>query len=492
MSLINVKNLTFAYEGSSDNVFENLSFQIDTSWKLGLTGRNGRGKTTLLKLLMGKYRYSGEITSSVQFQYFPFSVKNEKLSVLENALLMFPELQQWELEAELSRLELDSDIINRSFYLLSKGEQTKVMLAILFLKENNFLLIDEPTNHLDIKGRETVSRYLKRKKGFILVSHDRDFLDGCIDHILSINRNGVEVCRGNFSDWYERKKAEDRRELAQNQRLKSQIDELKKSAEEKSLWSDKVERTKYGTKNSGLKPDRGYIGRKSAKMAKRSKAVQRNVETALEEKSKLLKNIEKADDLKISQPVYHSQCLLSLKDVSVFYSGKQICSGVTFSVNKGERVAVLGKNGSGKSSILKLITFGGIDYKGELIKGRQLKISYVSQDTSFLKGSLRDYAKERAIDESLFKAILRKLDFSREQFEKSMENYSQGQKKKVLIAGSLCEKAHLLVWDEPLNYIDIISRIQIEELLLSSKPAILFVEHDKSFCDRTATKKVFI
>ncbi len=122
--------------------------------------------------------------------------------------------------------------------------------------------------------------------------------------------------------------------------------------------------------------------------------------------------------------------------------------------------------------------------------GSGLKISYVSQDTSFLSGNLSDFAMEHDIDESLFKAILRKLDFSREQFAKDISDFSGGQKKKILIAKSLCEKAHLHIWDEPLNFIDVISRMQIEELLLEFKPTILFVEHDNAFCENIATKTV--
>jgi lincosamide and streptogramin A transport system ATP-binding/permease protein len=117
-------------------------------------------------------------------------------------------------------------------------------------------------------------------------------------------------------------------------------------------------------------------------------------------------------------------------------------------------------------------------------------ISYVPQDASFLAGRLSDFASEHKLDESLFKAILRKLDFSRAQFEKDMRDFSGGQKKKVLIAKSLCEKAHLYVWDEPLNFIDVFSRMQIEELLLSCRSTVLFVEHDSAFVDAVATKKV--
>ena len=159
-------------------------------------------------------------------------------------------------------------------------------------------------------------------------------------------------------------------------------------------------------------------------------------------------------------------------------------------MDRGDRVALLGPNGSGKSSVLKLVRGEGLSYTGTFQKGSRLLISYVSQDTSLLRGSPKDFAQESGIDESLFKAILRKLDFSRAQFEKDMGDYSGGQKKKVLIAKSLSEPSHLLVWDEPLNFIDVISRIQIQELLLSFKPTILFVEHDSSFCRSVATKAV--
>jgi len=140
--------------------------------------------------------------------------------------------------------------------------------------------------------------------------------------------------------------------------------------------------------------------------------------------------------------------------------------------------------------LIKLLLGEEIAHDGTVRRGSQLRISYVSQDTSDLKGDLKDYAREYGVDESLFKSILRKLDFSRIQFEKDIASYSGGQKKKVLIARSLCEQAHLHVWDEPLNFVDVLSRMQIEELLLEHAPTLLFVEHDRQFCDRIATKTV--
>ncbi|MGO4276455.1 ATP-binding cassette domain-containing protein, partial [Paenibacillus sp. TAF58] len=160
MSTINVSNLTFAYEGSYDNIFENVSFQMDTDWKLGFTGRNGRGKTTFLQLLLGKHEYSGHISSQVEFEYFPFHVERKESLTYEVIEDIFPDYEHWQLIREFSLLKVSEDVLYRPFNSLSNGEQTKVLLATLFIKENSFLLIDEPTNHLDMNARKLVSQYL--------------------------------------------------------------------------------------------------------------------------------------------------------------------------------------------------------------------------------------------------------------------------------------------------------------------------------------------
>ncbi|MFC4101434.1 Lsa family ABC-F type ribosomal protection protein [Paenibacillus xanthanilyticus] len=490
MSLINVSNLSFAHEGSYDPIFENVSFQIDTDWKLGFTGRNGRGKTTFMNLLLGKYEYDGAISANVGFDYFPFPVANKEQNTIDVVAEIYPDYEHWELLRELSLLKVDDDVLYRPFESLSNGEQTKVLLAALFLKENRFLLIDEPTNHLDMEARGLVSDYLKSKRGYILVSHDRAFLDNCVDHILSINRTNIDIQRGSFSDWWANKERQDNYELAENDKLKKDIRRLSEAAKRTSTWSDEVEKTKNGTRNSGSKVDKGYIGHKAAKMMKRSKSIESRQHTAIEEKSKLLKNIEQADSLKIAQLNYHKQQLVELDRVSIDYGGRTVCREISFVIEKGDRIAMSGKNGSGKSSLIKLICGEPISHAGTFRVGSQLKISYVSQDTSHLHGDLKDFARQHGIDESLFKSILRKLDFARVQFEKDIASFSGGQKKKVLLAKSLCEPAHLHIWDEPLNFIDVISRMQIEELLLEHEPTILFVEHDREFCENIATKIV--
>lgn len=486
MSLIQVSNLTFGYDGSDEMVFENVSFQIDTNWKLGFTGRNGRGKTTFLNLLMGKYEYRGSISASVDFSYFPYEVEEKSAMALETVERMYPEYEYWRVAKEMAALQLDEQVLYRPYNTLSNGEQTKLQLAVLFSKENNFLLIDEPTNHLDIRGRELVSHYLHSKKGFILVSHDRAFLDGCVDHILSINKAEIQVCRGNFSTWMENKQRQDEFELAQNLRLKKEISRLQETAREKAKWSDRVEATKIGFGPC----DRGYIGHKAEKMMTRSKAIEKRQNAAIEEKSKLLKNIERSDELKIIHTAYPTNRLVELKNVDICYEKVPVCRNVSFEILQGDRIAIQGANGCGKSSIMKLICGEEIPYTGQFWKGNGLKISYVSQDTAHLQGRISDLAKDSGVEESLFLAMLAKLDVPKRQMERDMALLSAGQKKKVLLALSISQRANLYIWDEPMNYIDVISRMQIEEVLLSSQPTILFVEHDRAFCENVATKIV--
>ncbi len=489
MSLINISDLTFGYDGSAENVFENINIQLDTNWKLGLVGRNGRGKTTLMKLLTGELPSGGSISAKVDFEYFPYTVINANCFTVDVIREIAPNAEDWEIYREMSLLKMNSDIDYQLFSTLSGGEQAKAMLVGLFLRKNAFLLIDEPTNHLDIDGRHALGEYLSRKKGFIIISHDRKFLDMCTDHIMSINRCNIDVQKGNYSDWQRSKDMQDGFELAQNEKLKKEIKHLEKAAKRTAEWSDKAEKAKIGfdpvkvEKSTGRRP---YEGAKSKKIMSRSTSISERRERAVHEKEKLLRNIEQTADLRIQSLPFHSQKLVQLENIAVSYDGKKICDNVNLTVMQGQRIAVIGGNGCGKSSILKLICGNDIQYTGNIVKNGQLKISCVPQKTDHLHGTLKEYAESLEIDFSLFLVILRKLDFSREMFEQNIENYSAGQKKKVLIAGSLCEKAHLYVWDEPLNYIDVISRIQIESMILASSASIIFVEHDETFCEKIA------
>lgn len=492
MSQISVNELSFYYDGSYDPVFENVSFQIDTDWKLGFVGRNGRGKTTFLKLLMKEYEYRGTISASAVFDYFPYQVKDLIKNTMDVIEEICPDYELWKVMKEMNLLQVEGDVLYREFASLSHGERTKVLLGVLFSRDNHFLLIDEPTNHLDMETRELVMDYLNHKKGFILVSHDRWFLDGCTDHTLAVNKSDIEVVKGSFSVWCENKKKQDAFELAENEKLKKEAARLRNAAKQTGKWADDVESTKIGRKSMDYERRREYVGEKSRKMQMRRKNLERRQNAAIEEKEGLLNNIESEEVLKLAVLQHHKKRIAAVDDLGINYGERQIFNHLGFAIDQGECIVISGKNGCGKSSVLKLFLGENIPHTGTVETASGLVVSYVSQDTGWLEGGLQEFIEEHHLPESLFLAILRKLDFGREQFGKRLEDYSEGQKKKVLIAKSLSQPAHLYVWDEPLNFIDIFSRIQIEELIRKYRPTLLMAEHDKTFVEHIGAKVIHI
>lgn len=483
MALIDIRNLTFEYPGSLKPIFEDLDLQLDTNWKLGFIGRNGYGKTTFLKLLMDKYSYEGSIIKPVPMVYFPFSIEKYDMVTLELLQTLQPNFEQWKLQREMNLLEVDEDTLYRPFSTLSGGEQTKIFLALLFAEEERFLLIDEPTNHLDSHGRDVVARYLDNKKGFILVSHDREFINSIVDHILSIEKSKIVLQKGTYDTWEQNKNLEDQYELEKNQKLRKEIRRLRQSAREKALWSDKVESTKIG---SGP-VDRGYIGHMAAKMMKRSKNIEKRYEKAIEEKEKLLKNIEIIEPLQMNILNHHSKYYISAEDFSIAYENNIVFEPVSFTIEAGDCIVFRGDNGSGKTSIIKAILGEDVPWSGKLQIAKGITISYVPQKFSYISGNINEFVNRENLDKTKFLTILRKLGFSRSQFDIPIENFSMGQKKKIFLAKSICEEAHLFIWDEPLNYIDVISRIQIENMILKYSPTMILVEHDRRFIDKVAT-----
>ena len=422
--------------------------------------------------------------------YFPFPLHWDDTPALEALERRFPDLEEWRLFRELNLLETDPELLYRPLATLSGGERVKLQLAALFQQPERYLLIDEPTDHLDLAGRAAVSRYLRRQKGFLLVSHDRAFLDGCVDHILSLNRQTIDVQQGNFSSWWENKRRQDAWEQAEHQRLQRDIRRLDEAARRTAAWSDKVEASKYGPSDSGGAVDLGFVGHRAAKMMKRAKAVEARRREAAEEKAALLQNVESADPLKLHPLAHPKRRLAEAADLAPCYGGRPVCAPVSFTLEQGECLALTGRNGAGKSTLLKLLAGQAIPHTGRLTLAHSLVVSVVPQDTSGLAGSLTGYAQESGVDLTRFLTLLRKLGFTRAQFEKDMASYSAGQKKKVLLARSLCQSAHLYLWDEPLNYIDLFSRMQLEDLLLEYRPTLVLVEHDQDFLDAVAGRQL--
>lgn len=402
MTDISLKNVSFSYYGSLRPIFNQINLSFDTNWKIGLIGRNGIGKTTLLKMLTKELEYTGVITISTTCFYFPPTIKNQDLTCLE-IYRQSSEEEEWKFIRELNLLGLDLRVLDQPLSLLSPGERMKVLLGILFTKEDAFVLIDEPTNHLDSLGRKVVSEYLRQKRqGFMVISHDREFLDGCIDHVLAINRNSIEIQSGNYSTWYQNKLQKDQLEFNENHKLIKEISRLKDASKETKQWSDRIENTKNGHKISGIKPDKGYIGHQSAKMMKKSKNLIKRQEKLIEEKERLLKDIELQENLFLHPLTYPKKEFIKVNHLSFNYGDKNILQDLSFVIKRGDRISINGENGSGKSTLFNCL-IGKLEVESSMIlKPKDLKISYVPQEIKNLKGSFKEYIRSKEIDLKTF------------------------------------------------------------------------------------------
>lgn len=261
MAKIYIKNVSFAYKTFYNPVFLNITITIDTKWRLGIIGRNGRGKTTLLKLIQGQLNPDrGEIFSEISTEYFPYQYNgkyNLTMDVIKECIgglrtleeeLDNPEILEQYLERdgfimegrikrEIKRIGLPEKVLERNFETLSGGEKTKILLVALFLKKDTFILLDEPTSHLDISGKEEVANYLSKKRGFILVSHDREFLDKTINHVLAINKSDVTIEKGNYSSWKKNYDIKEEFEIRTEKNLSREINRLENHAVKKRNWA---------------------------------------------------------------------------------------------------------------------------------------------------------------------------------------------------------------------------------------------------------------
>lgn len=495
MSNIHIARLTFKYDDSSTNIFNNLNLNLDSTWKLGLVGRNGRGKTTFLNLLRGKLKGRGQIQTTVAFSYFPVAIQDENN-------LVFYELQkqavfeQWELERELNLMGADSNLLWQPFKTLSGGEQTKILLALSFTKRGFFPLIDEPTNHLDEASRLQIAHYLQgHKRGYIVVSHDRAFLNQVSDHILAIENTEIHLYQGSYNSYEKTKKRRDDFNTAKNKKLKEDIYQLNQSRERLKTYSAKAENNKKAKAGNDLHQfiDKGFMGHKAAKIMQRSKNVERRMNRSIAEKRGLMSNIEKIPPLSINFNTDYHQNLLVVRHFGLeFSNGKNLFCDLNFVIRQQGIIALRGKNGSGKTTFLKYLLGQkeGLKTRGKCDLSPSLKISYLPQNFSQYKGTLKEFATEEKISYEALLNNLKKLGLPRASFSLPIEEMSKGQQKRVALAKSLVEPANLYLWDEPANYLDVFNQDQLVSLLKKKQPAMLLVEHDRYFIDQVAAEKV--
>lgn len=487
MSLVDIRHLYFSYEGSPEPVFDDVSFSFDTSYRLGLIGRNGEGKTTFLRLLDGTLDDGGAIDIKVPVAYFPFSITHEDINLEDLVYLLKPEIEYWRFEKEFNLLGLDRCLLSRPYKELSGGEKTKFQLAILFSDDDYYLLIDEPTDHLDLKGREKLAEYLHSKDNFLLVSHDRYFLDLVVDHILEFSNGNIELYNGNFSSWYQNYLDFKRYNINKNIRLKKEITRLNKSIEQATYFANKKEGEKIGNGPC----DRGFIGARAKRLMKRAENIKKRKEQMVINKQRAIENIDEDEELRLYPLVHPKNTLISLDYFSIVYDRK-LFEPISVNINYKDIVLIEGNNGSGKTSLIKCLLKENDHYQGELYLANNLIISYLPQELDYLKGSITEICERENIDIHRVYSTLAKLGFEEKLYQSDVATYSMGQKKKLTLVLCICKNAHLYILDEPMNYLDIFARMMIEDLIAKSEMTMLIVEHDKSFIDKCINKRIVL
>lgn len=519
MSKIIINNMSFTYKEYYQPIFNNVNITLDTDWKLGLIGRNGRGKTTLLRLLSGEMEPDrGSIITETATELFPYRISTEYqktmdvikeyvgylktmedqmeaamnqkddggMELYQQILTRYLELDGYLMESrikkELALMKLPEKLLDQDFELLSGGEKTKMQIIALFLRKNPFVLLDEPTNHLDFEGKQVLADYLRGKKGFLVVSHDRAFVDEVADHILSINKADIAIERGNYSSWKMNKDRVEEYELRTKEKLEKDVEHLEKISVRSRNWASVAEKQKspFATNNRGNST-------RAARFMRQAKAAEQTIRDNIAEKKNLLKNYEVSSDIILKQPPIKENLLISAYGLSFGYSKDLLFTKLTFEIQKGDRVWIRGRNGAGKSTLLKLI--GKKIPNSRIAFANDIKIETAFQEPLWTNGMLKELisapeTKRRFVD------ICHLLDISHDTMQRPLETLSSGEQKKIDIARALASPSHVLLLDEPLNFCDICFREQLEKAILTYQPTIVFVEHDEWFGKNVATKEI--
>ena len=341
---------------------------------------------------------------------------------------------------------------------------------------------------MDKDKKEHLKEYLKKKKGYIIASHDTVFLDAITDHILAINKVDISIEQGNYSTWRRNMELKEQFELRTRQRLMQEISQLERQSKLTRSWSDVGNTQKYAfASHARTNGTRAYM--------RQAKAAEQQIRDNLEEKKQLLRNMEEEKQLSIYQEILEQEYLLSAENISFSYEGgrEPVLEGVTLHVYPGDKIWLRGENGAGKTTLLKLLSgklqATGISYKEDL------SIAYITQEPVFREGDIKSFLHEDLQEDEDYQTIytkfmeLCKLFDLPEDFEyRPLETLSSGELKKVDIAKTLARQHRLLFLDEPLNYMDVYFKAQLESALQNDELTLIFVDHNEEFGNKIANK----
>ena len=509
---IQISGLVKSFEVGK-NVLDGLTFQIDQGERVGLLGKNGAGKTTLFKILTGEIDYDeGQVTIGQgrrvglisQIPVYPAGYTVE--DVLRSAFARLQKLAE-EMEQLADRMaagETDPAILRRYgalserfevfggydtdvavnkianglsisremreqlFDSLSGGEKTRVNLGRLILEDTDILLLDEPTNHLDLHATEWLEEYVRGFRGTVVtISHDRYFLDRIVTRVIEIADGKAEFYSGNYSFYAVEKERRFQERMKQYEKEQAKIEQLEKAAEQLRMWAFQ-----------GM--DKTY--RRAISMEKR---IERMRTTAKPTKAKKM-------DARFSTAEFHGDEILALRNLAKSYGDKHLFEGISLKIEGGERIALIGDNGTGKSTLIKMIMGELYPDDGRIRTGPQVKAAYLPQiihfdhpDWNLVENMM---AAKRGLSAQSARNRLAAYDFRGEDVLKPVSVLSGGEQSRLRLCMLMDDDINFLILDEPTNHLDIDSREWIEEAVEAYDGTLLFVSHDRYFINRFATR----
>ena len=507
---ISVSGLVKEFEVGT-RILDGLTFQIDQGERVGLLGKNGAGKTTFLKILTGELDYDeGEVVVAPgktmglisQIPVYPaeYTVDDvlrtafERLHRMEREMAELTERMAhdsdpailsrydkltaafeagggYDTETELNKvcngLLISQEMRRQLFSSLSGGEKTRVNLGRLILEDTDILLLDEPTNHLDLRATEWLEEYLDRFKGTVLaISHDRWFLDRVVKRVIEIQEGKAEFYAGNYSFYAEEKERRYEEKLKQYEKEQAKIEQLQTAADKLHLWA--------------------FMG--NDKLHKRAFSMEKRIER-LRKTDKPKK--ERKLDMRFGERDFQGDEVLLIKGLEKGFEGRTLFHDVDLLIEGGERIALLGDNGTGKSTFLKLIMGEELPDGGKIRRGPTVKIGYLPQIIHF------DHPERNLVDTMLYaqncttqtaRNRLASFNFRGEDVFKPVSALSGGEQSRLRLCMLMDENINLLILDEPTNHLDIASREWIEEAVTDYEGTLLFVSHDRYFINQFASR----
>lgn len=511
MADITVQNLTKYY--GDRLILKDISFDIQPGEKVAILGANGAGKTTLLNILTGRLSYDGghvafgqgrtagvidqipdfppestvedilrlafkesdEVAAAMDALTDEMTRKPDDASLLKRYAQLETRLEilggynrDYEINRVCNGLEIAQEMRSQKFDLLSGGEKTRINLARIILEQTDVLLLDEPTNHLDMDAVDWLGNYLENYRGTVLIiSHDRWFIDQCCDRVIEIHDCTCDFYNGNYS--YYAVERERRRE----EQLKHHEHEL---AEKKRLEATARSMHEHGTEH----------------LAKRAASIEKRIaRMKVTDRPKT----DKKMTVTFGDPNYETEEVLKVRDITKSYDGREILHNVSFNIRNRERVALLGANGAGKTTMLKILLGEEVPDGGVIRKGVGLKPAYLPQQVYFAnphRNLIDTLIYDKNVSMQVARNRLGSFQFTGETQLKTVDMLSGGEKSRLRLCELMYDPLNLLILDEPTNHLDLASREWIEEAVEAFDGTLLFVSHDRYFVERFATRVLYL